>query len=131
MITFRLDTHSGMAPYLQIVQQVKQALRLGRLKPGDQMPTVREVVASLTINPNTVMKAYRELEREGLLVSRPGIGIFVQRALGSVAPATLAALRHDLTLWVQSAREAGLDDEDVHAIFQSVMQDPLEQEEVG
>ena len=64
MIEFHLDPRSGVAPYLQIVQQVKEALRLGVLDVGDQLPTVREVVADLAINPNTVAKAYRELERE-------------------------------------------------------------------
>jgi GntR family transcriptional regulator len=128
MITFRLDTHSGLAPYLQIVQQVKQALRLGQLQPGDQMPTVREVVVSLAINPNTVMKAYRELEHEGLLVSRPGIGIFVQRALGTISPENLAQLRRGLVRWVQSARAARLDDEDIQAIFVSVLHSSSEEE---
>ncbi len=131
MIAFRLDTRSGVAPYLQIVQQVKQALRLGQLTPGDQMPTVREVVTSLAINPNTVMKAYRELEREGLLVSRSGIGIFVQRTLGTVSNATLAMLRRGLVRWTRAAREAGLDDEDIQALFLSVMQNPFEKEEMG
>ena len=67
MIEFRLETRSGIAPYLQIVQQVKHALRLGMLRSGDQLPTVKEVVGSVAINPNTVLKAYRELEHEGLV----------------------------------------------------------------
>src|SRR3989442_810861 len=90
MIEFHLDAHSGVATYLQIVQQVKQALRLGLLEVGDQLPTVREVVAQITINPNTVLKAYRELEREGLVASRPGQGTFVQRTLVSSTLALLA-----------------------------------------
>ena len=76
MIAYRLDTRSGLAPYLQLVQQTKDALRLGVLHPGDQLPTVKEVVASIAINPNTVLKAYRELEREGLVEGRPGVGTF-------------------------------------------------------
>ena len=73
------DSHSGVPSYLQIVQQVKHALRLGLLEVGDQLPTVREVVAQITINPNTVLKAYRDLEREGLVESRPGQGTFVRQ----------------------------------------------------
>ena len=65
MIEFHLDSRSGVSPYLQIVQQVRQALRLGLLREGDQLPTVKEVVGQLAINPNTVLKAYRELEHEG------------------------------------------------------------------
>src|SRR5258708_13203868 len=93
MIEFHLDTHSGVAPYLQIVQQVKQALRLGLLDVSDQLPTVREVVAQIAINPNTVLKAYRELEREGLVASRPGQGTFVQRTLPRTSLATHAPPR--------------------------------------
>src|SRR5215831_8043399 len=103
MIEFHLDPHSGVAPYLQIVQQVKQALRLGLLEVGDQLPTVREVIAQITINPNTVFKAYRELEREGLVTSRPGRGTFVQRTLASTSLANQAMLRESLLRWLQSA----------------------------
>ena len=81
MIEFHLDTRSGVAPYQQVVQQVRHALRLGLLEVGDQLPTVKEVVASLAINPNTVLKAYKELEHLGLVAARPGIGIFVTRTL--------------------------------------------------
>ena len=122
MIEFHLDNHSGIAPYLQIVQQVKQALRLGRLQVGDQLPTVREVVAQITINPNTVMKAYRELEREGLIESRPGLGTFVQRTLATTSLSSHAALRRSLVRWLHSAYEAGLDSESVLALFMSTFQ---------
>src|SRR5258708_17169727 len=103
MIEFHLDTHSGVAPYLQIVQQVKQALRLGLLEVGDQLPTVREVVAQITINPNTVLNAYRELEHEGLVVSRPGHGTFLPLTLASTSLASHAALRRSLVRWLHSA----------------------------
>jgi GntR family transcriptional regulator len=66
MIRFRVDGRSGVPPYLQIVQQVRQALRMGVLAVGDQLPSVREMVAATAINPNTVLKAYRDLERDGL-----------------------------------------------------------------
>ena len=121
MIEFHLDDRSGVPPYLQIVQQVKQALRLGLLSVGDQLPTVREVVEQLVINPNTVLKAYRELEHEGLVSSRPGQGTFVLRTLAATSLASHAALRRSLVRWLQSAREAGLDDESILALFNSTL----------
>lgn len=129
MIEFYLDNHSGVAAYLQIVQQVKQALRLGLLKTGDQLPTVREVVAKIAINPNTVLKAYRELEREGLVSSRPGQGTFVERTLAGPSLATQAALRRGLTRWIHSAYEAGLDSESILALFQSTFQSAQKENE--
>jgi GntR family transcriptional regulator len=123
MIEFHLDGRSGVAPYLQIVQQVKQALRLGMLQVGDQLPTVREVVAQLAINPNTVLKAYRDLEREGLIASRPGQGTFVQRTLVGPSLASHAALRRSLARWLASAREAGLDEESILALFTATFRD--------
>jgi GntR family transcriptional regulator len=128
MIEFHLDTHSGVAPYLQLVQQVKQALRLGLLDVGDQLPTVREVVAQLAINPNTVLKAYRELEHEGLVASRPGQGTFVQRTLAGTGLSSHAALRRSLVRWLQSARAAGLDEESILALFLSTFQDTRTEE---
>jgi GntR family transcriptional regulator len=128
MIEFHLDTHSGVPSYLQIVQQVKHSLRLGLLKVGDQLPTVREVVAHIAINPNTVLKAYRELEREGLVASRPGQGTFVQRTLASTSLASHAALRRSLVRWLKSAAEAGLDSESVLALFMSTFRDTQEEE---
>jgi GntR family transcriptional regulator len=117
MIEFYLDSRSGAPPYLQIAQQVRQALRLGMLGAGDQLPTVREVVERLVINPNTVLKAYRELEREGLVASRPGQGTFVLRTLETSSPASHAALRRGLERWLRGAREAGLDEDSIWALF--------------
>jgi GntR family transcriptional regulator len=131
MIQFHLDSASGVPAYLQVVQQVKRALRLGLLHPGEQLPTVREVVAALAINPNTVLKAYRELEREGLVVSRPGQGTFVRRALTAVPPADLAALRAGLVAWLGDARAAGLDGESVMALFMATFRDAQDADEVS
>ena len=128
MIEFHLDAHSGVPPYLQIVQQVKQALRLGLLGVDDQLPTVREVVERLVINPNTVLKAYRELEQEGLLASRPGQGTFVTRTLAATSLASHAALRRSLARWLRSARDAELDDESILALFMSTFQDAQKEE---
>ncbi|MDG4825577.1 GntR family transcriptional regulator [Asanoa sp. WMMD1127] len=116
MIAFRLDARSGVPTYLQLVNQVKHALRLGLLEPGDRLPTAAEVVAALAINPNTVLKAYRELEREGLVAARPGAGTFVQRTLGRVSAIDRARLRRQLVGWMRSAAEAGLDREDIDAL---------------
>ncbi len=121
MLEFRLDPGSGVTTYLQLVRQVKDALRLGTLRPGDRLPTAREVVARLAINPNTVHKAYRELEREGLVASRPGQGTFVQRSLGRPGPDP--ALRTRLAAWLAEARAAGLDRDDVLALVDDVLRD--------
>lgn len=123
MIKFRLDPGTGVATYLQLVHQVKQALRLGVLMPGDRLPTIKEVVSDLAINPNTVAKAYRELEREGLVVGRPGLGTFVQRSLGGGSTADHTRLRHDLARWVRACHAAGLDHGDMEALFASVLAD--------
>jgi GntR family transcriptional regulator len=117
MIEFHLDGRSGVSPYLQLVQQVRRALRLGLLEQGDQLPTVKEVVARLAINPNTVLKAYRELEHEGLVAARPGVGTFVTRTLSDGTLAAHAGLRRDLERWLNKARLAGLDDESIEALF--------------
>ncbi|MEC3976310.1 GntR family transcriptional regulator [Amycolatopsis sp. H20-H5] len=123
MVVFHLDRGSGVATYVQLVQQVKHALRLGLLEPGDRLPTAKEVVAELAINPNTVLKAYRELEREGLVAGKPGLGTFVQRTLGGASFAEHARLRKSLNGWIVDAREAGLVQEDVEALFSSVVLD--------
>jgi GntR family transcriptional regulator len=117
VIEFHLDSRSGVSPYLQIVQQVRQALRLGLLHEGDQLPTVKEVVAQLAINPNTVLKAYRELEHEGLASARPGVGTFVTGSLGAESLAAHGPLRQALQRWISKARRAGLDDESIEALF--------------
>jgi DNA-binding transcriptional regulator YhcF (GntR family) len=117
MIEFHLDGRSGLSPYLQLVRQVRQALRLGLLREGDQLPTVKEVVAWLAINPNTVLKAYRELEHEGLVAARPGVGTFVTATLADTSLAAHGPLRVELQRWLAKARRAGLDDESIEALF--------------
>jgi GntR family transcriptional regulator len=122
-IEFRLDAASGVPTYLQLVHQVEHALRLGYLKPGDQLPKVRDVVAELAINPNTVLKAYRELETKGLAVGRPGQGTFIQATLSQVALPELAGLRRSLLGWLATADEAGLDEDGIVALFTSALRD--------
>src|SRR6478735_4129635 len=122
-IEFRLDPSSGVPTYLQLVQQVEHALRLGYLKAGDQVPKVRDVVASLAINPNTVLKAYRELETKGLTMGRPGQGTFVQATLSQVALPELTGLHRSLLRWLATADEAGLDEDGIVALFASTLRD--------
>lgn len=117
MIEFHLDARSGVAPYQQLVQQVRQALRLGLLTEGDQLPTVKEVVRRLAINPNTVLKAYRELEHAGLVAPQPGVGTFVTKTLSDESLAAHGPLRRELQAWLRKARRAGLDDESIEALF--------------
>jgi len=118
MIEFHLDQHSGVPPYQQIVQQVRQALRLGLVREGDRLPTVKEVVGHLAINPNTVLKAYKELEHFGLVEARQGVGTFVTATVPEASLAAHGPLRRDLDRWLTKARRAGLDDESIEALFQ-------------
>jgi GntR family transcriptional regulator len=127
MIEFHLDSKSGVPPYLQVVQQVRHALRLGLLVEGDRLPTVKDTVARLAINPNTVLKAYRDLEHAGLVSARAGIGTFVT---GTLRGATLAAqrpLRHELQRWLDKARRAGLDEESIEALFRDAVRSAAEE----
>jgi GntR family transcriptional regulator len=127
-IEFHLDSRSGVSPYLQIVQQVRRALRLGLLREGDQLPTVKDVVARLAINPNTVLKAYRELEHTGLVGARPGVGTFVTGTLSDSSLAAHGPLRLELQRWFASARRAGLDDESIEALFRDTFRASARQE---
>ena len=119
MIEFHLNGRSGVAPYMQLIHQVRQAMRLGLLRDGDQLPKVKDVAAGLAINPNTVLKAYRELEYEGLVSARPGIGTFVTGTLGDGSLAAHEPLRRELKRWLARARHAGLDDDSIEALFVS------------
>jgi GntR family transcriptional regulator len=117
VIEFYLDTKSGVAPYLQIVQQVRRALKLGLIGEGDRLPTIKEVVRTVAINPNTVAKAYRELEHEGLVGARIGVGTFVIKSLSDPSVAEHGRLRVGLESWLAEARAAGLDEESIEALF--------------
>ncbi|MFG3342098.1 GntR family transcriptional regulator [Glycomyces sp. NPDC048151] len=121
MIDFHLEPRSGVAPYMQLVHQVQQALRLGMLDVGDQLPTVKQVVAKIAINPNTVLKAYRELERQGLVAPQPGRGTFVTTTLADATLDAHAELKTALQQWITSARTAGLDDDAIQALFDTTI----------
>ena len=121
MIEFVLDGRSKVNTYMQLVQQVRQALRVGLLEPGDQLPKVRDVAVALAINPNTVLKAYRELEIEGLAEGRPGVGTFVTRSLAGASLPNQAELREDFVAWLQRAEAAGLTPEDITALMETTI----------
>jgi GntR family transcriptional regulator len=123
VIEFRLDPGSGVPTYLQLVHQVEHALRLGYLAPGDQLPKVRDVVADLAINPNTVLKAYKELEVKGLAAGRPGQGTFIEATLSQVTLPELTKLRRSLVTWVAAADAAGLDEDGIGALVANVLRD--------
>ena len=130
-IEFYRDHSSGVPPYQQLVQQVRRALRLGLLEKGDQLPTVKEVVAALAINPNTVSKAYRELEHDGIVRVRPGAGTFVTRSLADETVVAHAPLRRELQRWMIKARRAGLEDESIEALIATTFRSAMVQEDVG
>jgi GntR family transcriptional regulator len=121
VIRFHLAARSNVPPYAQVVEQVRHALLSGVLKPGDKLPSVKEVVAALAINPNTVLKAYRDLEREGLVEGRQGVGTFVLRRPDGPSPGDQAALERSLTTWVDQARDAGLSDGDIESMVRATL----------
>lgn len=118
---FHISSRSGVPPYLQIVRQVKQDIRLGLLKEGDKLPAVREVVTMIAINPNTVVKAYRELENQGFIEKRSGIGTFVSRQPAGPSPDVQADLLGKLDEWMTEAETAGLDEEATEALFDAAL----------
>jgi GntR family transcriptional regulator len=128
VISFHLDARSGIAPYLQIVGQVHQALLLGLLSEGDKLPTVKEVVARVAINPNTVSKAYRELEHQGLAAAKPGVGTFITRSLGDASLAEHGPLQQELRGWLSRARAAGLTEPGIDAMFQNTRRESADEE---
>jgi len=127
-VSFRLDAGSGVPAYRQLVEQVRQALRMGLLAVGDQLPTVKQVVAEVAINPNTVLKAYRDLEREGLVAAAAGRGTFVTRRPDGPPPGTHARLGRSLARWVREARAAGLDDESIESLLRVTLRSADEEE---
>jgi DNA-binding transcriptional regulator YhcF (GntR family) len=130
MFRFRLDGTSGVPPYLQLVHQVRQSLLLGYLREGDRLPTVKDVAGDLAINPNTVVKAYRQLEHEGLAGGRPGQGTFITATLAPPPGGANQVLRASLEQWFRDADEAGLSDEAVTALIAVVRHD-MRKESVG
>jgi GntR family transcriptional regulator len=122
---FRLNSNSALSPYRQLVQQVIAAIAEGRLVPGDQLPAVREVVTQVTINPNTVQRAYREMEHLGITVARAGLGTFVSEIAPSLSNADVVQLRDELRWWAQRAQTAGLTRETVNDLINQVLGDEM------
>lgn len=113
-IYFRLDPRKGVAPYRQLVEQVRLAVQTDRLRGGDRLPSVREVVTQITINPNTVHRAYRELEHEGIAEGRPGLGTFITpRADFNTGVSAREELADALKQWTDRARSAGLSEDEM------------------
>jgi GntR family transcriptional regulator len=128
MFRFRLDGSSGVPPYLQLVHQVRQSLLLGYLREGDRLPTVKEVAVDLAINPNTVVKAYRQLEHEGLAAGRPGQGTFItgspaESARNGASAQAAEALRRSFEIWLREAAAAGLSAEAITALIAAARRD--------
>lgn len=128
VIEFHIDARSGVAPYMQLIHQVRQAMRLGLLSEGDRLPTVKDVAAKVAINPNTVLKAYRELEYEGLVSPKPGVGTFVTRTLSDASLSEHEPLRQELRRWLAKARSAGLDEESIEALLLTTFRTRTEEE---
>ena len=122
LISFAIRSTSGVPYYVQLIDQVRQAVQFGELRGGDQLPTVREVVAEVAVNPNTVLRAYRELEHEGLVMMKPGQGTFVtENRSASLEPRVYGSLRDQLEAWIEEARRRGVDDETLTALFDHVL----------
>jgi GntR family transcriptional regulator len=125
-IAFRMDHGSGVPTYLQLVQQVEHALRLGYLRNGDQLPRVKDVVGALSINPNTVLKAYRQLEQKGIAAGRPGQGTFIEASPDAVGLEKFAELRRLLTRgWLREAAAAGLTSGEITALFTTALHEVM------
>lgn len=125
---FRFDARSGVPIYRQLGQQVRRDVMLGRLRPGDQLPTVKEVVEALSVNPNTVVKAYGELEHEGVVVRRQGVGTFVAASPPTATMAVPPQLLSSLARWVGRARQEGLSAEQIRALLAVALDEPAASE---
>ncbi|MFD4721236.1 GntR family transcriptional regulator [Streptomyces sp. NPDC058423] len=121
MVAYRIDRGSGVPAYVQIVEQTERALRMGTLKVGDKLPTAKEVVAATAVNPNTVLRAYRDMERAGLVELRRGLGTFVTRSLARPGAEADSPLRAELTDWTARARAAGLERADILALVTAAL----------
>lgn len=121
-IAFYLDRGSGVPTYLQFVHQVDYALRLGYLRAGDQLPRIKDVARTLAVNPDTVMKAYRELEVRGIAAGRPGVGTFITAAPEVAGLREITGLQRKLAGWLAEAAAAGIDELGLRALFNAALQ---------
>jgi len=121
---FRVDSGSDVPIYRQLVQQVRRDVMLGRLRPGDQLPSVKEVVDALSVNPNTVVKAFGELEHQGMIVRRQGVGTFVAASPPLASLAAAPGLLGPLARWVERARREGLSAEQIRVLLEAALDEP-------
>jgi len=121
---FRIEAGSDVPIYRQLVQQVRRDVMLGRLRPGDQLPSVKDVVDALSVNPNTVVKAFGELEHQGVLVRRQGVGTFVAAAPSLASLAVEPKLQSALARWVDRARADGLSAEQIRMLVEVALDEP-------
>jgi DNA-binding transcriptional regulator YhcF (GntR family) len=126
---FRIDAGSDVPMYRQLVQQVRRDVMLGRLRPGDQLPSVKEVVDALSVNPNTVVKAFSELEHQGVVVRRQGVGTFVAVAPPLASLAAAPGLLGPLARWVERARRDGLSAEQIRMLLEVALDEPAVDED--
>lgn len=119
---FKLSQNTGQPLYLQLMQQVRHAIENGALNEGDQLPSIRSLAEELVVSPATVVKAYTELEREGVLALQQGAGAFIAkgRASRSTTNHVQAASRKVLAL-VEQLRDKGLSDEEIRRIFEAAL----------
>ncbi|MBV9028065.1 MAG: GntR family transcriptional regulator [Candidatus Eremiobacteraeota bacterium] len=117
-----VDPRSGVPIYLQIIEQVKRSVALGVLQAGEQLPTVKQLSIDLTVNPNTVARAYRELEREQIIETAPGRGSFVRPDGVAESPRVAADIgRAALTAALREAKAVGLGRDEIQALFDAVL----------
>ncbi len=125
-----VDPRSGVPIYLQLIEQVKRSVALGILQAGEQLPTVKQLALDLTVNPNTVAKAYRDLEREGVIETAPGRGSFVRAdgAEGSSRAAAGDVARDAIERAVREAKSVGLRRSDVRDLLEQALNHWLPEE---
>jgi GntR family transcriptional regulator len=117
-----VDPRSGVPIYLQIIEQVKRSIALGVLQAGEQLPTVKQLAIDLTVNPNTVARAYRELEREEVIETAPGRGSFVRSNGVTESPKVAAEIAGNaLDVALREAKSVGLERGDVRRLFENAL----------
>lgn len=118
-----VDPRSGVPIYLQIIEQIKRSIALGVLRTGEQLPTVKQLALDLTVNPNTVARAYRELEREAVIETATGRGSFIRADDLAASPRVAADIGRDaLEVALREAKAVGLDRDEVRALFETALE---------
>ena len=125
---FRINPQSGVPMYLQLIEQVRHAIESGALRPGDQLPGIRKVAEDMVMNPNTVAKAYREMEHAGLIVLRHGAGAFVAEHHPAVQARAVQRARNVVQRAVTALRDMGLDEGAIRRLVESELSErPVEE----